>query len=110
MTVIKLTRQCAGACGIEWGENAGHPALTCIPSYLTIPGGEERRRGGKGEREQGRGREGGRELELEACLYITGCHSPSRLHVGGGAGCGTGVGQIERSVLYTCTSKIPGIT
>ena len=118
ITVIKLTRQWAGACGIVWGENTGHPALTCISSYLTIPGGEGERGGdGVKEKERKRGREkgvrqreGGREMKLGACWYITGCHSPSRLHVGGGARCGTGVGQTERSVFHTCTSKIPGVT
>ena len=37
------------ACGSVWGENAGHPSLTHITGYLTIPGGKEGE-GGKRER------------------------------------------------------------
>ena len=93
-----------------------HPDMHLQLSYGTWGGGE---RGGDGvkEKERKRGREkgvrqreGGREMKLGACWYITDCHSPSRLHVGGGARCGTGVGQTERSVFHTCTSKIPGVT
>ena len=63
-----------GACGAVWGETAGHPALTHVTSYLTMPGGEggrevrrgrRRRKGGGGEKE----RMSRRWVLLGACMH-----------------------------------------
>ena len=59
-----------GACGAVWGETAGHPTLTHITSYLTIPRREGGEKGGeekKKEREVEDGEEVGSLRSLNEC-------------------------------------------
>ena len=60
-----------GACGAVWGETAGHPTLTHITSYLTIP----RREGGgeKGGEEKKKEREMEDEEEVGSLRSLNEC-------------------------------------